>query len=91
MSERNEAFMRILVLFVTGIILGLWRALIQFLVLVHWFVVVFTDERVEELAEFCHVWNCQVYAYLKYMTFVTNKRPFPFESLARADKTETGD
>ena len=91
MSERNEAFMRILVLIVTGILLGLWKALIQFLVVVHWFVVVFTDKRNKELAEFCHIWNCQVYVYLKYMTFATNKRPFPFENLASIDQTDLSD
>jgi len=88
MSERNEAFMKILVLIVSGILLGLWEALVQFLVFIHWIMVVFTDKRIKELAEFCHIWNCQVYAYLKYLTFATNKRPFPFENLATVDQTD---
>ena len=88
MSERQEAFMRIVVLIVAGIILGLWKALIQLLVLFHWIMVVCTNKRIKELAEFCHIWNCQVYVYLKYVTFATNKRPFPFENLAAVDKTD---
>ena len=78
MNERNEALMRILVGIVSGIIIGIWRGLIQLLVLFHWISVLVTGERIKSLAEFCHLWNVQVYAYLRYMTFVTNTRPFPF-------------
>jgi len=85
MSERVEALMRIVVLVVTGIILSLWRALIKIIVIVHWFIVLFTGKRIKDLSEFCHLWNCQVYVFLKYMTFVTNKRPFPFGKLAKVD------
>jgi len=88
MSERQEAFMRILVMIVSGIILGIWKGLIQLIVLFHWIVVVVTNKRNKELAEFCHIWNCQIYSYLKYLTFATNKRPFPFESLSTVDKTD---
>ncbi len=91
MSERKEAFMRILVMIVSGIILGFWKALIQVLVMFHWIMVVITDKRIKELAEFCHIWNCQVYVYLKYLTFATNKRPFPFESLATVDQPDLSD
>ena len=40
MSERIEALMRILVGIVSGVILGLWKALIQFLGVVHWFIAI---------------------------------------------------
>jgi sorbitol-specific phosphotransferase system component IIC len=52
--------------------------LIQLLVIFHWIAVLVTGERIKSLAEFCHMWNVQVYAYLRYLTFVTNVRPFPF-------------
>ena len=88
MSERTEALMRIPIGIISGIILGLWKGLIQILAIVHWFIVLFTDKRNKGLAEFCHIWNCQVYIFLKYMTFASNKRPFPFESLGKVDSAD---
>jgi hypothetical protein len=83
-SERKEAWMRIVVLIVSGIILGLWKALIQIITLVNWIIVIFSGKRSKELAEFSEIWNTQVYVYLRYMTFVTNRRPFPFNSLDKS-------
>jgi len=83
MSERTEALMRIVVGIISGIILALWKALIQFLGIVHWFVAIITGKRNQGLAEFSEIWNTQLYIFLRYMTFVTNKRPFPFEGLTK--------
>lgn len=80
-SERKEIFMRILVLIVTGIILGVWKGLIQLLVVVHWVYVLFTGKRSKDLAVFSEIWNSQLYKFIKYLTFVTNERPFPFNKL----------
>ena len=82
-TERKEAWMRIIVGIISGIILGLWKALIQILGIVHWFIVIFTGKRNKDLADFSEIWNTQVYIFLRYMTFVTNERPFPFESLEK--------
>ena len=83
MSERKEALMRIVVGIISGIILTLWKGLIQFLGVVHWFMVMFSGKRNKDLAEFSEIWNTQIYVFLRYMTFVTNERPFPFESLTK--------
>ncbi len=79
--ERKEALMRIIVAIVTGIILGVWKALIQILIIVNWLIAIFRAKRNKRIAEFCEIWNTQFYVFLKYMTFVTNKRPFPFSRL----------
>ena len=82
MGERGEAWMRIVVGIISGIILGLWRGLIQLLGVVHWFIVVFSGKRQIGIADFSEIWNTQVYVFLKYMSFVSNKRPFPFDTLS---------
>jgi len=82
-SERKEIFMRIIVLIITGIILGVWKALIQILMVFHWFYILFVGKRLKELADFCEIWNSQIYKFLKYLTFVTNERPFPFSKLGQ--------
>lgn len=81
MAERKEAFMRIIVGIVSGIILGLWKALIQILGIIHWAVVMISGKRQKGIAEFSEIWNSQIYVFLRYMTFVSNKRPFPFSAL----------
>ena len=81
MTERTEALMRILVGIVSGMILGIWKSLVQIIAIVHWFIALIADKRNKGLADFCEMWNTQFYIYLRYMTFVTNKRPFPFTAL----------
>jgi len=82
-SERTEALMRILVLIVSGIILAIWHALIKILVVIHWFIAIFTNKRNKGIAEFCEIWNTQIYVFFRYMTFVTNERPFPFNGITK--------
>lgn len=83
MDERTEALMRIIVAIISGIILGLWKALIQLIVILLWFIAIFTGKRNKDLANFCEIWNTQIYIYLRYLTFVSNERPFPFNSLGK--------
>ena len=84
MSERTEALMRIVVGIVSGIILGLWKLLIEILAIFHWFYVLFAGKRNRSLAEFSNLWTTQAYRFIRYMTFTTNSRPFPFSDLGKA-------
>jgi hypothetical protein len=86
MSERKEAWFRIIVIIVSGIILGIWRGLIQILSFLNWLIVIFSGKRNKSIAEFCEYWNTQTYKFVKYTTFVTNKRPFPFSKLDKISK-----
>jgi hypothetical protein len=84
--ERKEAWIRILVAIVSGIILVVWGRLISILALVNWLITVFSGKRNKELAGFCEYWNTESYKFSRYLTFVSNKRPFPFTSLERISK-----
>ena len=81
--ERLEALMRLLVLIVGGIILGIWEIVIDVVVVIHWIWVIITGKRVKGLARFCQIWNVNLYKFLKYVTFVSDKRPFPFGKLEK--------
>ena len=83
MNERKEILMRIAVAIVTGIILSVWRAFIVILAVVNWIYTLFKGERLKELAELSEIWNTQTYTYLRYLTMVTNERPFPFKDLTK--------
>lgn len=84
MTERTEALMRIIVGIVSGIILSIWKALIQILIVVNWFITIITGKRNKGIAEFSEIWNTQVYIFLRYMSFVSNERPFPFEAMKKS-------
>ncbi len=81
MGERTEAWLRIVIGIISGIILTLWKVLIQILGIVQWVIVIFSGKRQKGIADFSEIWNSQIYVYLRYMTFVSNKRPFPFNTL----------
>lgn len=83
MGERIEALMRIVVGIISGIILGVWKGVVQLVSFVHWIFVLVGGERNQALAEFCEIWNTQVYIFLRYMNFVSNERPFPFSRLTK--------
>ena len=84
MSERKEILMRVVVVIVSGIILAVWKMFIQILGIVNWVITLITGKRNKEIAEMSEIWNTQIYVFLRYMTLVTNDRPFPFESLTKS-------
>jgi hypothetical protein len=82
-SERKEALMRIVVGIVSGIIFYFWTYVIVAFMVVNFFYTLIKGNRSKDLANLCEIYNSQVYSFYKYMTFVSNQRPFPFESLAK--------
>jgi len=86
--ERIELLWRILVAIVSGIILGIWRWLIGVLAVFHFIYVLFTGKRNKGIANFCEYWNTETYKFIRYLTFETNKRPFPFTEMEKWGKFE---
>jgi len=83
MGERTEAILRIIIGIISGFILGIWKIVIEVVVVIHWIYVMFTGKRSKEMANFSNRWVTFVYRYIRYITFVSNKRPFPFNSLGK--------
>lgn len=84
MTERKEAWRRIVVAIVSGIVLGAWQYFIFALAIINWIYAVFSGKRLEELARMGEIWNTQNYIFVRYMTFLSNERPFPFRSLIKS-------
>jgi len=84
MGEMKEGWMRIIVAIVSGIILHLWGALVGALAIVNFLIVIFSGKRNKGIAEFSEMWNTQNYMFWKYMIFLSNYRPFPFNSLEKS-------
>jgi len=83
-GEQKEALMRIVVLIVSGIILGAWQYFISILMVINFFYTLFSKKRMKELAEMSEIWNTQHYIFNKYMIFESNFRPFPFTKLQKS-------
>jgi hypothetical protein len=81
--ERGEAWMRIPVGIVSGIIIYVWAYLIGVFFIINLVYKIVTGKKLEELAEMSETWNTQNYHFMRYMTFCTNERPFPFEELKK--------
>jgi len=84
MNEKKEGWMRIVVGVISGILLWFWSMLIKFVVIINWLITIFSGKRHKGMADFCEIWNTQAYVFLRYMTFVTNERPFPFSDLEKS-------
>jgi hypothetical protein len=85
-KEKKEAWFRIIVAIVSGIILFVWRYLVFLLAIVNWFIVIFSGKKNKEIARFSEYWNTELYKFVRYITFVSNNRPFPFSNLERISK-----
>ncbi len=87
-KEKKEAWFRIIVFIITGIVLGLWKYLVYVLIIINWFITIFSGKRNKDIADFCEYWNTELYKFSHYVTFVSNERPFPFSRLERIKKFE---
>jgi hypothetical protein len=83
-KERGEALMRIVVGIVSGVIIYVWAYLIALFFIINLIYTIIKGNRMRELAEMSEIWNTQAYTFYRYMTFTTNTRPFPFESLEKS-------
>tara|TARA_Y100000310_G_C20062543_1_gene525652 strand:- start:37 stop:306 length:270 start_codon:yes stop_codon:yes gene_type:complete len=83
MDERKEILWRILVAIVSGVILSIWKLLIYVLVVVQLVIVLINGKKDKQIAKLCNTWNTQAYKYIRYVTFTSNQRVFPFEDLGK--------
>jgi hypothetical protein len=87
-KERKEAWMRILVAIISGIVLKFWGIAVGVVGVINWLIALFSAKRNKSLAEFCEPWNTEMYKYTRYLTSVSNKKPFPFSDIEKISKFE---
>ena len=84
LPNRKEALARIFIAIVSGIVLGAWSVLIKVFMIIQLVLGIFVNKRNRDIAEFSEIWNTQAYVFVRYITFVTNERPFPFSKMAKS-------
>ena len=85
-NERKEILWRILVAIVSGVVLAVWKGLVFILAIINLIIVLIKNKRDKQIADFCEYWNTELYRYVRYLTFETNERPFPFSSMQKLGK-----
>jgi hypothetical protein len=82
-GERREAWMRIPIGIVSGVIIYVWAYLIGVFFIINLIYKIVTGKRIDEFSKMSETWNTQNYYFTRYMTFCSNERPFPFEELKK--------
>jgi hypothetical protein len=82
-KERGEAWMRIPIFIVSGVILHVWGFFIFCFALVQLVLILSKDKKNKELLRMCNVYLVQLYVFVRYVTFLSDERPFPFEELKK--------
>ncbi len=85
-NERREAWMRIPIAIVSGIILEIWGFFILIFALVQLILIILESEKNKELIDMSKRYIAQIYVFVKYITFVSNERPFPFGEFKKFDE-----
>lgn len=82
-KEREEVLWRILIAIVSGIILYIWGYAVAIVAIINLVYTLIFGKRIKELAEFSEIWATQFYYFARYISFVSNERPFPFKELKK--------
>jgi len=81
--KKRETWMRIPIFFVSGFILDIWGFFILIFALVQFILLLAEKKTNNELSRMCSVYLIQLYTFMKYITFLSDKRPFPFGNLEK--------
>ena len=75
--------MRIIVAIVSGMIFYFWGYVVAITAFVNWVYALIVGKRIKELGEFSEIWATNSYYFVRYLSSVTNERPFPFTELKK--------
>jgi len=81
--EKKEVWMRIPIFIISGFILEAWGFFILIFALVQFILLLVENKKNKELLRMCSVYLIQLYIFMKYVTFLSDKRPSPFGDLER--------
>ena len=83
MDERKEGLLRILIAIVSGMIFYFWGWLIFILTIINLIYVFISKMKIKEFEIFCEEFSKELNMFIRYITFISNERPFPFKRVLR--------
>jgi hypothetical protein len=82
-TEQAEALIRIPVVIIGWVIMDIWALLVVFIGLLHLIYALATAKRHKGMAEFSNSFVTYMYSFVRYASFTTNKRPFPWNDFGK--------
>jgi hypothetical protein len=86
MKSKRDIWMRIPVFIVSGAILYVWGFFVLIFSLVQ-LIFILTEKRKEkEFLNISSMFSNQVYCFFRYVSFISEEKPFPFEKIKKGKK-----
>jgi hypothetical protein len=82
-AEQEEALLRIPIVIIGWVIMDLWAVLITAVGIIHLVYAVVTGKRHKEMAVFANYFVTYMFNFVRYATFTTNFRPFPWNDFGK--------
>ncbi len=87
-KNKGEVWMRIPVFIISGIILYVWGFFIFCFTIAQFVLILLKGKREKELLKMSNIYLVQLHIFIRYVTFLSDKRPFPFGELEKEIKKE---
>jgi hypothetical protein len=81
--NRRELWMRIPVFILSGVILYVWGFFILIFSLAQLVLLLVEGKKEKEFVHISSVFSNQIYTFFKYITFLSDERPFPFSKIKK--------
>lgn len=86
MKNKKSVWMRIPIFIVSGIILHVWGCFVLIFSLVQLVLLLVGEKKEKEFSNFSSLFSNQIYIFFKYITFLSEKKPFPWGKLGKGKK-----
>jgi len=81
--NRRELWMRIPVFILSGMILYVWGFFVLIFSLAQLVLLLVEGKKEKEFTHISSMFSNQIYTFFKYITFLSDERPFPFSQLKK--------
>lgn len=82
--KAQEVWMRIPVFIISGAILYIWGIFMLCFSIAQFVIILIDDKKNRDLIRWCHLFNIQAYDFLNYISFVSERKPFPFGHIQKS-------
>ncbi len=83
MKDKRDVWMRIPVFIISGAILHVWGCFIFIFALVQLILILLKEKKEREFVNMFVMFSEQLYCFMKYITFLSEEKPFPFAKLKK--------
>jgi hypothetical protein len=86
MKSKRNIWMRIPVFIVSGMIVYVWGFFVLIFSLVQLILILTERKKEKEILNISSMFSNQIYCFFKYISFISEEKPFPFEKIKKGKK-----